>query len=109
MLGIDTATASISANAPITKRKCLERLAIRDSPSFCPRRVRIAPRPTSHASGRNGLAVCGLPAPGAGAVAAPRHPLLVDLGDDLAVAGQERLGRAHFGAERQLALGKPVG
>src|SRR5207302_10563818 len=37
------------------------------------------------------------------------HPVLVDLGDDLAIAGQQRLGRAHLGAQRQLAFGEPVG
>src|SRR5262249_36569635 len=70
--------------------------------------------PAAGAAGRSRLdrdllAIRGLPAPCAGAVAALHHPLLVDLGDDLAVAGQERLGRAHFGAHRQLALGKAVG
>src|SRR5262249_53186615 len=52
--------------------------------------------------------ISGLPAPGARAVAALHHPLLVDLGDDLAVAGEQRLGRAHLGAQRQLALGEAV-
>ena len=59
-------------------------------------------------SERDGLAIGGLPAPGARAVAALHHPLLVDLGDDVAVAGEQRLGRAHLGAERQLALGEAV-
>src|SRR5262249_23680960 len=49
------------------------------------------------------------PAPGTGAVAALGHPLLVDLRDDFAVAGKQRLGRAHLGAKRQLALGQAVG
>src|SRR5690349_18956277 len=57
----------------------------------------------------NSLAICRLPAPGAGAVTAPRHAFLVDLRNDLAVAGQQRFGRAHFGAQRQLAFGQPVG
>src|SRR5690242_4076588 len=60
------------------------------------------------ASGVDRLPVGRLPSPGAGAVAALGHPLLVDLGDDLAVAGEQRLGRAHLGAERQLAFGKTV-
>src|SRR5712691_4653456 len=55
------------------------------------------------------LTVGGLPAPGAGAVAALDHALSVDLGDDLAVAGEQRLGRAHLGAERQLAFRQTVG
>src|SRR5215207_3198470 len=58
---------------------------------------------------RNGLAIGRLPAPGARAVAALEDALLVDLGDDLAVAGKERFRRAHLGAQRQLALGEPVG
>src|SRR3954447_14276317 len=56
----------------------------------------------------DGLPIGRLPAPGARAVAALDHPRLVDLGDDLAVTGEQRLGRAHLGAERQLAFGKPV-
>src|SRR5690606_28372052 len=50
------------------------------------------------------FSIGGLPAPGARAIAALHHPLLVDRRDDLAVAGQKRFGRAHFGAERQLAF-----
>src|SRR5690606_8746190 len=54
------------------------------------------------------LLVRGLPAPCAGAVAALCHPHPVDFGDYFAVAGEKRLGRAHLGAERQLALGQTV-
>src|SRR4029079_18692603 len=54
------------------------------------------------------FAVGGLPSPGAGAVSAPRHTFLVDLGNDVAVAGEQRLGRAHLGAQGQLAFGQPV-
>src|SRR5262249_31711812 len=50
----------------------------------------------------------GLPAPGARAVTALHHTLLVDLGNDFAVASKQRLGRAHLGAERQLAFGETV-
>src|SRR5262249_19623957 len=60
-------------------------------------------------SGRNRLAVSRLPAPGAGAVAALDYALLVNLRDDLAVAGEQRLGRAHFRAERQFAFRQTVG
>src|SRR6266849_2204680 len=42
-------------------------------------------------------------------VTALHHPFLVDLGDDLAVAGQQRFGRAHLRAHRQLAFGEAVG
>src|SRR5664279_3077815 len=66
-------------------------------------------RAAADKSGRDILAVGGLPAPGAGAVAALRHALFVDLGDDVAVAGEQRLGRAHLGAQRQLAFCEPVG
>src|ERR1700731_2782943 len=58
---------------------------------------------------RDAFAIRGLPAPGAGAVAAREHALFIDLRDDLAVAGQQRLGRAHLGAQRQLAFEQPVG
>src|SRR5215510_13003655 len=58
---------------------------------------------------RDRFAIGGLPAPGAGAVAALHHPLLVDLGDDVAVAGEQRLGRAHLGAQWQLAFGEAIG
>src|SRR5712691_903180 len=58
---------------------------------------------------RDLFAVRRLPAPRAGTVAALQHPFLVDLGDDLAVAGEQRFGRAHLGAQRQLALGEAVG
>src|SRR5450759_1470370 len=54
------------------------------------------------------FAVGSLPTPGARAVTALCHALLVDLGDDGAVAGEQRLGRAHFGAQRQLAFGQAV-
>src|SRR5581483_11770367 len=55
-----------------------------------------------------GFAVSRAPAPGARAIAAGRHAILVDLGDDLAVAGEQRLGRAHLRAQGQLALGDAV-
>src|SRR5262249_43030619 len=60
-------------------------------------------------SGLDRLAICGLPTPRTGAVAALQHALFVNLGDNLTVARKQRLGRAHLGAKRQLALGKPVG
>src|SRR5262249_28255609 len=44
-----------------------------------------------------------------GAVTARDDALLVDLSDDLTVAGQERLGRAHLSAQRQLSLGQSIG
>src|SRR6185295_5923236 len=66
-----------------------------------------ARRPKASAGRR--IAVGGLPAPHARTVAALHHALLVDFGDDRAVAGEQRLGRAHLGADRQLALGEAVG
>src|SRR6187399_1994400 len=60
-------------------------------------------------SGVDAFTIGRLPAPCAGAVSALGDPLLVDLGDDLAVAGQQRLGRTHLRTERQLALGEAVG
>src|ERR1700687_2945627 len=67
------------------------------------------PPPAPGASNRNSLVIGGLPAPGAGAVAALDHALLVDLGNDLAVAREQRFGRAHLRAQRQLPLEHPVG
>src|SRR5271154_5768812 len=49
------------------------------------------------------------PAPGAGSVTTAKHALLINLRDDVAVTGQQRFGRAHFGAQGQLALREPVG
>src|SRR5689334_8335432 len=73
-----------------------------NTPNGAPANVRASSR-------RDGLTIGNLPAPGAGAVAALGDALLVDLRDDLAVAGQERLGRAHLGAQRQLAFCQPIG
>src|SRR5438105_3286451 len=50
----------------------------------------------------------GAPAPGARAEAARHDPVAVDVGDDVAVAGQQRLGRAHLGAQWQFAFADPV-
>src|SRR5260370_14314841 len=55
------------------------------------------------------MAVGGLPAPHARPVAGLHHALLVDFGDDRAIAREQRFGRAHLGANRQLALGETVG
>src|SRR5207302_6207358 len=57
----------------------------------------------------NPFVVGGQPAPGSRTIAAFDHALLVDLGDDLAVACEQRLGGAHLGAQRELALQHPVG
>src|SRR6266851_2603041 len=48
------------------------------------------------------------PAPGARTESARRNALAVDVGDLVGVAGEQRLGRAHLGAERQLAFGDAV-
>src|SRR5262245_1355589 len=59
-------------------------------------------------SGLDCLAIGGLPAPGAGAVTAFHDALFVNLGDDFAVAGEQRLCRTHLGAKRQFAFGETV-
>src|SRR5438552_4258234 len=64
---------------------------------------------TADTSRCNRLFVRCLPAPGTRTVAALRHALFVDLRDNLAVAGEQRLGRAHLGAQRQLAFRQTVG
>ena len=58
---------------------------------------------------RDVLAISGHPTPGTGAVAAFHHALLVDLDNHLAIAREQRLGRADLGAKRQLAFGEAVG
>src|SRR5688572_22167187 len=92
--GVAVATMHASARTPARNRICL-----RSVPMFtAPIMLR-----------RNRFAICRPPSPGAGAIAALDYPLLVDLGDDLAVAGQERFGRAHLRAQRQLAFGQTIG
>src|SRR3954453_12322332 len=61
-----------------------------------------------HRSDRDILVVTGRPTPGPGAVATLLDPRLVDFGDDLSVARQQRFGGAHLGAQRQLARAKAV-
>src|SRR3546814_11616359 len=48
------------------------------------------------------------PAPGAGSEAAGDDALAVDVGYHVAVAAEQRLGRAHLRTARQLAPGPPV-
>src|SRR5215207_3003329 len=103
-------TTSIKPSAASTVRNTwIPNIGI-SLPSFVvmPSRRGTAATPPLVSSKRDRFAIGGLPAPGARAVAALHHPLLVDLGDDVAVAGEQRLRRAHLGAERQLALGEAV-
>jgi hypothetical protein len=53
-----------------------------------------------HSCGSNldALAISSHPAPRAGAIAALDNSLLVDLGDDIAITREQRLGGAHLGA-----------
>src|SRR5438309_664120 len=81
-----------SAHAPNAKRMNLPNDVI--CASSVPR-PRLLP-----ASGLDGFAICGLPAPRAGAVAARHHAFLVNLGNDLTVTCEQRLGRAHFSTQR---------
>src|SRR5258705_1403087 len=66
----------------------------------------LASQSLQRCSNRNVLVIGGSPTPCARTVTALHHPLLVDFGDDRAVAAEQRLGRAHLGADRQLALGE---
>src|SRR5262249_7279426 len=52
-----------------------------------------------HATAQSGNrpAVSCLPAPGTGAIPGSRFALLVDLRDHIAIAGKQRLSRAHLG------------
>src|SRR6478736_668416 len=89
---------------------------MRSAPSPRSRRRRARPalrrgRPSRLLpSGLAGLlgAVGGAPAPDFGALAALQHAVAEDVGDDVAVAGHQRLGGAHLGAGRQLAFGQAV-
>src|SRR6516162_9217939 len=92
---------SRNANAPTVWRMSRAKEAMSSS-RFCANRWR--PR----LLGLDRLAIGGLPAPGARAVATLHHALLVNLGNDFAIARKQRFGRTHLGAERQLALGKTV-
>src|ERR1700677_4071596 len=68
-----------------------------------------APRRSRGGSSRNPFVISGRPAPGAGAVAALRDPIFIDLGDDFAIAGEQRFGGAHLGTQRQLSFEQPIG
>src|SRR3979490_3347132 len=71
-----------------------------------PRFVSVGPHGCSNS---NALVIGGGPTPCARTVTTLHHALLVDFDDDRAIAREQRLGRAHLGANRQLALGKTVG
>src|SRR6187455_1427621 len=77
-----------------------------------PRRVRSRGAPSRlHPGVRGGLRVLLVrhgPAPDLVARAALADPGLVDRGDDGSVTREQRLGGAHLGARRQLALGDAV-
>src|SRR4029077_2521132 len=53
-------------------------------------------------------AVGGAPAPDFAAFAAVEDAGAEDVGNDVAVAAEQRLGRAHLGARRQLPFGEAV-
>src|SRR6185503_121800 len=92
--GVTTAKSARSARPASARRQILRKAFMMAPPS---------------GSRRDGFVIGGFPAPGAGTIAALDHAFLVDLGDDLAVTGEQRLGRAHLGAHRQLAFGEAVG
>src|SRR5258707_11869540 len=98
--GAANATRPATATAPRMKRARANRPVIAHPPVVL---VRRHARAASFAWRRlhcDPLAIGGHPAPGPGAVAALDHALLVDLGDDLAVTRNQRLGPTHFGAQR---------
>src|SRR6201991_4087464 len=72
-------------------------------------RAAVVARNVREASDINALVIGRLPAPCARTIAALYHALLVDFGNDGAIAGKQRLGRAHLGANRQFALDKTIG
>src|SRR3989442_10612488 len=108
--GAGGASATSPANASAAKTSRRRATSVMPLPpfSFTSPRKRGEGEDTPYLH-RDLFAVRRLPAPRAGTVAALQHPFLVDLGDDLAVAGEQRFGRAHLGAQRQLAFGEAVG
>src|SRR5216684_7145 len=108
--GAGGASATSPANASAAKTSRRRATSVMPLPPFSftsPRkRGEGEDTPCLH---RDLFAVRRLPAPRAGTVAALQHPFLVDLRDDLAVAGEQRFGRAHLRAQRQLAFGEAVG
>src|SRR5208282_6240018 len=90
----DTATAT-SIKAPTTLRSLARSVVMAIPPnsgSLSTFRRRPFCRTAAETLRSDRLAVRGLPAPGAGAVTALHHPFLVDLRDDVAVAGEQCLG-----------------
>src|SRR3982750_1729303 len=101
--GAPAPTTSVRASAARTARNAWRAYVIAGLPLLSLVEGKPAGGLPARSDG-DGFAVGGLPAPRARAVAALDHTRLVDLRDDLAVAGEQGLGRAHLGAERQLAL-----
>src|SRR5665213_629063 len=105
--GIAMATINMSASAPAISRKCAKTFAMYSLPQY---NYSSAAKPAARfptpplQSGCDRLVISGFPAPGTGAVAALGDALLVALRDDVAIAREKRLGRAHLGAQRQLSL-----
>src|SRR5215212_446322 len=108
--GAATARISAKTNAPMMKRACASNPAMPNLPDFLSAALAAAAPSPQHRpfSGGDGLAIRRLPAPSTRRVAALGDPLLEDLRDDLAVTREQRLGRAHLGAQRQLAFGETV-
>src|SRR5881394_4409540 len=69
---------------------------------------RLAPLRRGRLRARRARTVSRAPAPDLGALAAAKHALAVDVGNHVAIAAEQRLGRAHLGARGQLALGEAV-
>src|SRR5262249_9457099 len=55
-----------------------------------------------------GRTVSGRPAPSLTTLAATGHAIAKNVGEHIGVASEQRLGRAHFGAHRELALRKAI-
>src|SRR5205085_12533773 len=87
-----------SAKAPTTLRSFATSAIMPLPRSVSSVTGRIAEPDIVPLSGCGGLPVRRLPTPGTRTIAALCHSLVVDLRDDLAVAGEQRLGRAHLGA-----------
>src|SRR6478752_2656005 len=110
LTGCTPTSKAKSASVPTTMRNLATSVVMAVPPMRLELSTATARRPPSPArSSRDGLAIGGLPAPGARAVATLDDALFVDLRNNVAIAGQQRLGRAHLGAKGQLALREPIG
>src|SRR5258705_3118872 len=106
--GAARTTTEQTASTPRMKRIRTHRPIMTEAPLSGIAAV-SAPRARRGSSHRNSFVIRSRPSPCTAGVTARLDAVTVDLGDDVAVPGQERLGRAHLGADRELAGRQTVG